>query len=286
MSAVNTSASLQSASVQSLSQIIAAQKQLKTQSQSTAQAKLRPVQAQDSAKISDEAREAFKNSKAKLYDSLLTGETSVDSDTKDQNVVSNAMQSAMQAYLTAKSQYDVATASQASTMSGLVANGTINRGQKSAVMSALKVFSQSSDTTQIDPLNKLVSRGVITKDQATAINTALNPGTVSQSTDTNPDYLANLVSEGTLTDKQATSIKETVNVVALDSLASNGTITKAQESIIKSVLKSAMPPTQPNTANTAKPNPLDSLVVSGTITQDQESSINIAFEAAKKAYLR
>lgn len=287
MSAVNSSATLQSASVQSLSQIIAAQKQLKAQSQSATQAKLHPVQTQDSATISDEAREAFNNSKATLFDSLLTGGTNADSVTKDQDsVVSNVMQSALQSYLTVKSQYNAAAASQASTMSGLVSNGTITRDQKGAVMSALKVSSQSSDTTKIDPLNKLVSRGVITKDQETAINIALNPGTVSQSTDSKTDYLANLVTEGTLTEKQATTINEAVNVSALDTLVSKDTITKAQESIIKSVLKSAMPQTQPNTANTAKPNPLDSLVANGTITQDQESSINIAFEAAKKAYLR
>lgn len=287
MSTVNSSINVQSLYIQSLNQVVAAQKQLKEQSQSAAKAKLRPVQGQDSVNISDEARETFKNLKANLIDSLATGGASDDSVTKDQDsVVSNALQSAMQSYFTAKSQYNVATASKASTLSGLVSNGTITRGQRSAVMSALKVSSQSSVTPKTDPLNRLVSRGVISKDQETAINSALIPSTVSQSSDTKVNYLANLVSEGTITEKQATTIKEAVNGVALDTLVSKGTITNAQEGIIKSALKSAMPQTEPNTANTVKPNILDSLVVSGTITQDQETSINIAFEAAKKAYLR
>ena len=290
MSAVNSSTSVQSSYIQSLSQVVAAQQQFKAQSQSAVQAKLYPVQAQDSVKISDEAQEAYKNLKANMLDKLVTGGTSVESVTKDQGfVVSNALQTALQSYFTAKSQYNVATASQASKLSGLVSNGTITRDQRSAVMSALKVSSSSSDTTKTDPLDKLVSRGVITKDQETAINSALKPSKDSQSTestDTKVDYLAQLVSKGTITEKQATTIKENVNGNALDTLVSKGTITKAQEGIIKSVLKSALLQTQPNTANTVKPNPLDNLVANGTITQDQESSINVAFEAAKKAYMR
>lgn len=287
MSAVNSSTSVPSSNIQSLSQIVAVRERFKTQSQSAAQVKLFPVQAQDSVKISDEAREAYKNLKVNMLDKLVTGGTSVQSTTTDQDyVVSNVMQTALQAYNTAKSQYDVATASQASKLSGLVSNGTITRNQRSAVMSALKGSSNSSDATKTDPLANLVSRGVITKNQETAINSALEPNSASQSTDTRVDYLAQLVSQGTITEKQATNIKENVNGVALDSLVSQGTITKAQEGILKSVLKSALPQTQPNTANTANPNPLDSLVANGTITQDQEASINVAFEAAKKAYLR
>lgn len=287
MSAVNSSASAQSSYIQSLNKVVAAQKQLKAQSQSAAQAKLSPVQAQDSVKISDEARDAFNSLKSNLFNSLVSGGASVDSSANDQDSgVSNVLQSAMQSYFTAKSQYNEAIASQASKLSGLVSDGTITRVQKSAVMSALKVSSQSSTTTKTDPLNRLVSRGVITKDQETAINSVLKPSTVSQSTDTKVDYLAKLVSKGTITEKQATTIKAAVNGAALDNLVSKGTITKAQEGIIKSVLKSAMLQTQPDTTNTAKPNPLDGLVVNGTITQDQETSINVAFEAAKKAYLR
>ena len=147
MSAVNSSTSVQSASIQSLSQIVATHKQLKAQSQSDAQAKLGSVQAQDTAEISDEAREAFKNLTANVF-----------------------------------------------------------------------TFSQSTDL-KVDPL------------------------------------------------------------------VSNDELTNAQEGIIKSILQSAILPTPPNTANTAMPDPLDSLVVGGTFTQNQEASINVAFEAAKKAYL-
>ena len=287
MSTVNVSTRAQSAYVQNLSQIAAAQKRLKAQSQSAAQENANPVQAQDSVKISDEAQEAFKKLKASLLGSLVSGGASADSVTNDQgSTVSNMMQTAMQSYLTAKSQYNVALASQASKLSGLVATGTITRNQKSAVMSALKEFSQSTDDTAAEPLNKLVSKGVITKVQATAINSAINPGSDSQTADSEVDYLAKLVSAGTFTDKQATTIKEVVNGTTLDTLASQGTITKAQEGIIKSVLKTAMLQTPPNTANTAMPNLFDSLVADGTLTQDQETNINVAFEAAKKAYLR
>jgi len=158
MSAVNSSTSVQSASIQSLSQIVATHKQLKAQSQSDAQVTFRPVQTQDTVEISDEAREAFKNIKANVFGSSVTEGESVGSVTNDQE-------------------------------------------------------------------------------------TAMNP------------------------------------------LVSNVALTKAQESIIKSILQSAIPQTQPNTANTAMPDPMDSFVIGGTITQNQEANINVAFEAAKKAYL-
>lgn len=285
MSAVNSSTSSQSSYIQSLSQIVAAQKQLKSQGQNTGETKSTSIQAQDIVTISEDAREAFKNLKANLLEGFVTEGESVYTITKDQDSVSDALQAALQTYLTSKSQNNVAIASQANKLSGLVSNGTITISQRSTVMSALKGSSQSLGATIPDPLTKLVSRGVITIDQETAINSALKPGTGSQSTDTKVDYLANLVSAGSITGKQATTIKETVNGAALDTLVSKGTITKAQEGIIKSVLKSAMFQTPPNTTNTVKPNPLDSLVANGAITQDQESSINIAFEAAKKAYI-
>jgi len=76
------------------------------------------------------------------------------------------------------------------------------------------------------------------------------------------------------------------NCQLYDTIVVYSTISEVQEDIIKSVLKTAMQQTPPETGNPNKPDPLDSLVANGTITKDQETSINFAFEAAKKAYLR
>lgn len=66
----------------------------------------------------------------------------------------------------------------------------------------------------------------------------------------------------------------------LDSLVSNGTISKDQESAIKSAFLSSMHANKTSTYGTSKTSPIDSLITNGTITQTQADSITNAFKSA------
>ena len=65
----------------------------------------------------------------------------------------------------------------------------------------------------------------------------------------------------------------------LDTLVSNGTITKDQESAIENAFLSARQAMQTGTYDSTQTNPISSLTSDGTITQDQANSIINAFRS-------
>lgn len=79
-----------------------------------------------------------------------------------------------------------------------------------------------------------------------------------------------------------TTTQSTSSSSPLDSLVSDGTITKDQASSVISAFQSIgnAVRTSGTYSNNIKQNPLESLVSAGIITQDQEKSIKSAFETA------
>ena len=123
----------------------------------------------------------------------------------------------------------------------------------------------------------------------------LNSSSQSQQSQENNDYFATQdslelgsqnYSQPTTYSNSFSGMSSTPPPNPLDSLVTNGTITKDQETAIQNAFKSAMQSQSSSNSTSSSTNPLDSLVSNGTITQDQESSIQNQLEMARLAYQR